>query len=174
MLSRDIGCFFVVKFADFLSVVAKPGNFVLWVLKEADDTHSFRMERAMTAEQKSRIDAYRLSGKKYVEIARLMNLPETTVKSYCYRKPLPASGPAVCPQCGKALPESRFRPRRFCSDECRNRYWYSHQEVHDRSTVVQAFCEHCGKPFMDYPQRHRKFCSHPCYIAARYGGDRHE
>ena len=39
----------------------------------------------MTKEQKRLIDQYRQSGMKYSEIARTIGLPETTVKSYCYR-----------------------------------------------------------------------------------------
>ena len=41
----------------------------------------------MTKEQKRLIDQYRQSGMKYSEIARTIGLPETTVKSYCYRYP---------------------------------------------------------------------------------------
>ena len=42
----------------------------------------------MTKEQKRLIDQYRQSGLKYAEIARTIGLPETTVKSYCYRNPV--------------------------------------------------------------------------------------
>ena len=42
----------------------------------------------MNKEQKCLIDQYRQSGMKYAEIARMIGLPETTVKSYCYRNPI--------------------------------------------------------------------------------------
>ena len=62
-------------------MVAKPAIFVLWVLKEMNDTCSFRLEHSMTENQKRLIDQYRQSGMKYSEIARTIGLPETTVKS---------------------------------------------------------------------------------------------
>ena len=114
----------------------------------------------MTKEQKRLIDQYRQSGMKYSEIARTIGLPETTVKSYCYR--------------GKPIVSGKFRPRRFCSDACRNKYWLTHHEAAASRAGKKVICQHCGKPFTDYANRHRKYCSHPCYIAARYGGDQHE
>ena len=47
----------------------------------------------MTKEQKRLIDQYRQSGMKYSEIARTIGLPETTVKSYCYRNPVTTPAP---------------------------------------------------------------------------------
>ena len=130
----------------------------------------------MTLEQKHLIDQYRQSGMKYSEIARTIGLPETTVKSYCYRNPIsvpvPKSNEPICPQCGKPIVSGKYRPRRFCSDACRNKYWLD--DAAACPTAVKATCQHCGKPFTDYANRHRKYCSHPCYIAARYGGDQHE
>ena len=84
----------------------------------------------MTKEQKRLIDQYRQSGMKYSEIARTIGLPESTVKSYCYRNPvtnpLPVPRGQLCPQCGKPISSSKYRPRRFCSDACRNKYWLTH------------------------------------------------
>ena len=132
----------------------------------------------MTLEQKHLIDQYRQSGMKYSEIARTIGLPETTVKSYCYRNPIsvpaPKSNEPICPQCGKPIVSGKYRPRRFCSDACRNKYWLAHHDAAACPTAVKATCQHCRKPFTDYANRHRKYCSHPCYIAARYGGDQHE
>ena len=45
VLSRDNRCFFRHVFASFMFPVAKPASFVLWVLKERNDTGSFRLER---------------------------------------------------------------------------------------------------------------------------------
>ena len=148
-----------------MSSVAKPGFFVLWVLKERNDTCSFRLERSHDK-------------RAYSEIARTIGLPETTVKSYCYRNPVTNPQPiptgTVCPQCGKPIVSGKFRPRRFCSDACRNKYWLTHHEAAASRAGKKVICQHCGKPFTDYANRHRKYCSHPCYIAARYGGDQHE
>ena len=132
----------------------------------------------MTKEQKNLIDQYRQSGMKYSEIARTLDFPETTVKSYCYRNPVtnPTPIPAgpVCPLRGKPIISGKFRPRRFCSDACRNKYWLINHDATACHPAVKATCLHCGKHFTDYANRHRKYCSHSCYIAARYGGDQHE
>ena len=40
----------------------------------------------MTNEQKRKIETMRRDGKPFTEIAQALGIPETTVKSYCYRK----------------------------------------------------------------------------------------
>lgn len=80
-----------------------------------------------------------------------------------------------CPQCGKELPPSRYRPRRFCSDACRAAYWASHGEQIHRQSTVSAVCPVCHKTFQDYAKHRRKYCCHACYIAERYyGGQRND
>ena len=99
----------------------------------------------MTKEQKRLIDQYRQSGMKYSEIARTIGLPETTVKSYCYRNPVTNPQPiptgTVCPQCGKPIVSGKFRPRRFCSDACRNKYWLTHHEAAASRAGKKVICQ---------------------------------
>ena len=120
----------------------------------------------MIKEQKRLIDQYRQSGMKYSEIARTIGLPESTVKSYCYRNPvtnpLPVPRGQLCPQCGKPISSSKYRPRRFCSDACRNKYWLTHHEAASSRAGKKVICQHCGKPFTDYVNRHRK-----CWLNTR-------
>ena len=40
----------------------------------------------MTNEQKRKIETMRRDGKPFTEIAQALGIPDTTVKSYCYRK----------------------------------------------------------------------------------------
>ena len=40
----------------------------------------------MTNEQKRKIETMRRDGKPFTEISQALGIPETTVKSYCYRK----------------------------------------------------------------------------------------
>ena len=130
----------------------------------------------MNSHQKEMIDSYRRSGASFTQIAERMQLPISTVKSYCYRNTDKAiaektASKNICLQCGKTLPSSRFRPRRFCCDACRYHYWEQHK---NRKTAISLTCAHCGRSFSDYAQRSRKYCSHACYIAARYGGEHGE
>lgn len=129
----------------------------------------------MTDTQRNEIQRLRRSGIGYVKIAQELNLSANTVKSFCQRNPLSnnqqISSPEICPQCGSQLPTgSSYKPRRFCSAECRTRYWSEHQTQIIRKTAVSSVCAACGKTFMDYANKNRKYCSHACYIDGRYKG----
>lgn len=128
----------------------------------------------MTNEQKSEILRLKKAGAKYTEIAVKLGLPLTTVKSYCYRHSEESNLPR-CPQCGKEIRQTKFKPRRFCSDTCRAQYWRDHAGDIVRSSAVSSQCPVCGKTFTDYSYRQRKYCCHACYITARYHrGERHD
>ena len=133
----------------------------------------------MTQEQKKQIAVYRRNGMKFSEIAAALQIPETTIKSYCYRNKFSAAFESketqtgFCPQCGLPIPPARFRPRRFCSDKCRYQYWILHSTEQKRNTQ-KSICPGCGKSFMDYSCHKRKYCSHECYILIRYGGICHD
>ena len=126
--------------------------------------------------QRQKIIQLRQAGQSFAQIADKVCLPKSTVKSFCYRHTASADDvkqeprSTVCPQCGKPLPERRFKPRRFCSDECRAKYWAVHGDQIVRRSAVDMTCPVCHRHFHDYAQRHRKYCSHACYIAARYHG----
>ena len=131
----------------------------------------------MTSQRKIQIDDLRRSGASFAQIAEKLNMPLSTIKSYCYRNPLQPIAQEtqvkLCQQCGKPLTPSRFRPRRFCSDACRYKYWSLHK-FEGKTTVIDCVCQHCGRVFTDYAQRRRKYCCHACYITARYGVQRHD
>ncbi len=121
----------------------------------------------------------RQAGYSFSQIAKELNIPRSTVKSWCYRNAENVLEhehiPPVkrCPQCGKELPPSKYRPRRFCSDECRVTYWTTHGEQINRQSAVSTVCPVCHKTFQDYAKHHRKYCCHACYIADRYYGGQH-
>ena len=132
----------------------------------------------MTDNQRNEIQRLRQSGMGYVKIAQMLDLSANTVKSFCQRNPLVknalTSAPDTCPQCGARLPANSGRKsRRFCSSECRTRYWSKHQAQIVRKTAVASVCAACGKTFTDYAGKGRKYCSHACYIKARFGGKAH-
>ncbi len=132
----------------------------------------------MTTEQRSQIFALRAQGCGYSTIAKAMELNKDTVKSFCRRNG--AAGIRVtkqterqnrCPQCGKKLVQTeKQKPRRFCSDQCRQAWWNTHPEMVKQRAVYSYVCPTCGKPFTAYGNSHRKYCSHQCYVQARFQG----
>lgn len=56
----------------------------------------------------------------------------------------------------------------FCSDNCRMKWWNSHQELVNRKAEYVFVCRNCGKLFTAYGNKERKYCSHSCYIEHRY------
>lgn len=65
-----------------------------------------------------------------------------------------------------------MKPRVFCSDECRVKWWHEHPEKIKQRAVYSFTCAGCGGQFTAYGNSRRKYCSHGCYIRARFkGGD---
>ena len=134
----------------------------------------------MTTEQKNRVTALRKAGIGYTKIAREVGISENTVKSYCRRNGL-ASAPAQpsenepreknCQMCGKPFMQyPGCREKKFCSAECRNKFWNIHIGDEKRKKMETYTCPNCGKTFYAYPGKLRKYCSHGCYIESRFGG----
>lgn len=126
----------------------------------------------MTNEQKERITTMRHQNYGYIKIAKLLGISDNTVRSYCRRNGLDTctmSNNNTCKECGKQIKAIGGRkPRKFCSDACRTRWWNSHLDSVDRKAIYHFTCANCGKPFSAYGNRSRKYCSHTCYIAARF------
>jgi len=62
------------------------------------------------------------------------------------------------------------REKKFCSAECRNKFWNIHIGDEKRKKMETYTCPNCGKTFYAYPGKLRKYCSHGCYIESRFGG----
>lgn len=132
----------------------------------------------MTTEQKSKILSLRDSGHGYAAIAAKVGISKDTVKSFCRRNGAAGIRAAKqaeqrnrCPQCGKKLIQAeKKKPRRFCSDQCRQAWWNAHPEMVKQKAVYSFVCPTCGKPFTAYGNSRRKYCSHQCYVQARFQG----
>ncbi len=134
----------------------------------------------MTEEQKKQIVSLRLKGEGYKKIARSIGLSENTVKSFCRRTAISKQEKfesasmgesTLCECCGKPIEQSPGRKkRRFCSTDCRRKWWNSHLNLVQRKAVYRLKCQHCGREFEVYGNSHRKYCCHACYIAERFGG----
>jgi endogenous inhibitor of DNA gyrase (YacG/DUF329 family) len=136
----------------------------------------------MTNEQKSRIAELRKEGLGYKRIAKALGLNDGTVKTYCHRhgmatvqaetaKPSRDASGDKCRFCGAPLVQLPGRkPKKFCSDECRNRFWNRNIARVNRKSMIRYTCPVCGKAFNAYGKHNRKYCSHGCYITDRFGG----
>ena len=130
----------------------------------------------MTDSTKTAIIKMRENGDSYQSIATALNIPESTVKSFCRRNNLNSAQPqpnlpinSLCENCGAPITQHPHRKRkRFCSDSCRLSWWNKHPDLIKHSSVNTHTCAHCGKSFTAYADR--KYCSHECYILHRFGG----
>jgi endogenous inhibitor of DNA gyrase (YacG/DUF329 family) len=132
--------------------------------------------------QKERIIQLRISGVSYSKIADALGISINTVKSFCRRNNLGNNevltkddsnvNQIFCKECGKELNQvSGKKPLKFCSNQCRVKWWNSHPEMVNKKAIYSYRCPYCGKTFTAYGNSKRKYCSHSCYIAHRFGGE---
>jgi endogenous inhibitor of DNA gyrase (YacG/DUF329 family) len=138
----------------------------------------------MKETEKQQIYALRLKGVGYKAIAAVLGISRDSIRGFCKRNGLDGDSKVVslnleekkrnqliCPCCGKPIKQKeRGRSRRFCSDECRRKWWNDHPQERNKkdSAIYKYTCPHCGKEFSCYGNRTRKFCSHDCYIKSRF------
>ena len=139
----------------------------------------------MKREDFKQVQSLREAGYSYSRIATVLGVPKNSVKSYCNRFRIrpgardqfaDEDGGLRCRQCGLVIESERSSAiRRFCSNECRMRWWNAHRD-HAKSKVMQmVVCANCNKAFRSYIGGHRKYCCHECYIIDRFGrGDTHD
>lgn len=138
----------------------------------------------MTEEQGLQIIKLRGQGLGYKQIASMVNLSRDSVRSYCKYRGLTGYQTAVkvnmkemiergdaCMFCGGLIKKaSTGRPRRFCSEECRRKYWKGHRnegKKNDKAIYIRV-CPYCNETFESYGNKHRKFCCHDHYIKYRF------
>ena len=120
----------------------------------------------MRQEDRSAIDNMRIDGIKPPTIAAALGLSVNTVYTHIRRHP-EISNTRTCRYCGRPViqPPGK-RPKKYCSDACRNAWWNSHQDQVDRKAYYHLECQFCGKEFESYGNKNRKYCCRACYIAA--------
>ncbi len=132
----------------------------------------------MTAEQKTRITQLRKSGIGIKKISDLLGLTRDAVKSYCTRNgivPDTSTGNNIefCPCCFQVLVHTpKHKKKRFCSVECKQKWWSVHRDLIKHKTSVTCNCKYCGAEFQKLPSSTQKYCNQKCYFAYRYGGER--
>jgi hypothetical protein len=130
----------------------------------------------MTATEKDQIRLLRGGGLGYKAIAAKLELSLASVKSFCQRNGLAASGDEsvgdACLQCGKPLGERLpgAENKKFCSTVCRITWWNRHTHLREPKEKDRRVCVYCGCVF--YSRKPRKYCGTACYTRDRFGGVR--
>lgn len=120
----------------------------------------------MTQAEINTILTLRNKGFGYKKIAAETGISVNTVKSFCYRHPAKLNT-IRCETCGKELvPHPLNKPKRFCSDECRIKWWLSHPDEKKHNVLYPHTCECCGQRF-ETPKQKSRYCSRKCYADAR-------
>ena len=138
----------------------------------------------MTEEQGIQIVKLRGQGLGYKQIAGMVNLSRDSVRSYCKHRGLTGYVEAVqmnmkelmengeaCGFCGGPMKKAATgRPRRFCSEECRRRYWKGHRSEVKKSenAIYIRVCPYCNETFESYGNKNRRYCCHEHYIKHRF------
>ncbi|MFV0529137.1 MAG: hypothetical protein ACK5MN_10515 [Lachnospiraceae bacterium] len=125
----------------------------------------------MTDQQKQAIRDMRQRDMSYAAIADTLGISQNTIKSFCRRENISANydagAQAGCKNCGGPLTHyPGAKPRTFCSDKCRYRWWNHQRKYINRKHNLTCF--ECGTGF-ESSNKHRKFCGRECYIRSRYG-----
>ena len=120
----------------------------------------------MTKEEKLKIITMRGKGQTYSQIAHKLGIPLNTVKSFCRRE---AERKKRCRNCRRPLIQnSEGRPKAFCCDECRIKWWKRNPDKVNCKAFYTLRCAGCGCQFVSYGHKERKYCSHKCYIDCRF------
>lgn len=101
----------------------------------------------------------------------ILGISDNTVRSFCRRNGLgdKSKNAVACKQCGKLIKNiPKQKPKKFCSDACRNTWWNEHQNCVNQKANYEYTCACCGRHFTAYGNDHRKYCSHACYITDRF------
>ena len=125
----------------------------------------------MTNKEKEMIMQLRQSGQGYKKIAAALNISPSSVKTFCHRHPVEVSTETTersCPVCGVRLVNTPHKkPKKFCSDKCRMKWWNSYPELVKHKVMTTWICSYCGKEFQNRGHVERKYCSRACYALAR-------
>ncbi|QGT99519.1 hypothetical protein SYNTR_0926 [Candidatus Syntrophocurvum alkaliphilum] len=144
----------------------------------------------MTELEKQKIYELRLKGVGYKAIGALLGISRDSVRGLCKRNGLDGDSKVVslnvkekinnhllCFCCAKPIKQTgRGRTRKFCSTECRRKWWKENPQARSKSetAIYHYTCPHCGKEFSSYGNKKRKYCGHDCYIKSRFWSDEDE
>ena len=105
----------------------------------------------MTEKEKRTILDMRAAGKQYKEITAEWGTEITALKVFVHRQE--HNDVKWCTQSKKVLPKDTRKTQRFCSNKCRNDWWYSHQSELQGDRLTAFVCAVCGKGFTLYKKQ---------------------
>ncbi|CAI9390147.1 MULTISPECIES: helix-turn-helix domain-containing protein [Bacillaceae] len=134
--------------------------------------------------EKQTIYDLRLKGVGYKAIAAVLGKSRDSIRGFCKRNGLAGDSRVValnvkeqmnnhllCTCCGNPINQKgRGRTRKFCSDECRRKWWKENPQARNKNetAIYHYTCPQCEKDFSCYGNKKRKFCTHDCYIKSRF------
>ncbi len=118
----------------------------------------------MTSYQKEQLIKLRGQGLGYGEIGEIVGVTTASVKQFFYRQ-RNGSARLRCDQCNKVIEQSSRPTQRFCSYECRMKWWKRHPREYSGDEKHCFTCKTCGVVF--YRRKPCVFCSRDCYFESR-------
>ena len=97
----------------------------------------------MTEKENRTILDMRAAGKQYNEISAELGIEVSALKVFVHRQK--HKDVRRCEQCKKVPPKDARKTQRFCSDKCRNDWWYSHQGELQGERLTTFVCAVCGR-----------------------------
>ena len=136
---------------------------------DMENTPEKKERRLLSDEGKKKIIELKMTGLGGKAIATQLQLSPNSVKTFLHRHGKDSAYIAsmgMCPCCGAQLIQTPGKkPKKFCSDACRMKWWAQHPEQMDR-TLYTITCTQCGRSF-ETANPKRKFCGRACYADNR-------
>ena len=133
------------------------------------ETVEMKIRHRLSELDKRKITELKIKGFGNRRIAQQLQLNPDSVKSFIRRHGSDSGYVAtlgICMCCGSSLSQTPGKkPKKFCSDACRMKWWAEHKEQLDRTTYTNK-CEYCGRPFQTARQN-QKFCCRACFAESR-------
>ena len=134
-----------------------------------ENTPEKKERRLLSEAEKKEIIELKMTGMGSKAIAAQLHLSPNSVKTFIHRHgkdPAYIASMGMCPCCGARLVQiPGKKPKKFCSDACRMKWWAQHTEQMDR-TLYTITCTQCGRSFESANPK-RKFCGRACYADNR-------
>lgn len=125
--------------------------------------------RKLSNQDKRSIMELRLKGSSSKGIASQLQLNYAAVKTFIHRHGKDSDYVAklgICVCCGSPLTQvPGKKPKKFCSDACRRKWWANNQEQLDRTMYVNI-CAYCGRNF-ETAKKNQRYCNRTCYAESR-------
>lgn len=119
----------------------------------------------MRKQEKDKIIKLRMEGLGYGKIATILNLPKSTISSFCKTLDQISS---VCLLCGTKLKQTAgHRQKKFCSNNCKLSYYKQNKNEIRRRPNYEVDCACCHHKFFTYKSLNRKYCSWDCFLKSK-------